>query len=211
MKRMKNIYLLAAGLLIAGTLVAQPSTGSEYTKVNNEYFHYMIDSCGDTLIVANLDDISITSPRVFDNDADYLRYRRYRQYAVKVYPYAVQAIRIFRETEYAINNLPNRESKRYIRRLQRELKDEFADPLKNLSKTQGLILIKMIERELDTPMYSLVKDLRGGITATYWNAMGKLFGHDIKEGYIEGEDKILDAVLDDFNVSYDVPLNTSGR
>ena len=60
-------------------------------------------------------------------------------------------------------------------------------------------------------MYSLVKDLRGGITATYWNAMGKLFGHDIKEGYIEGDDKILDAVLDDFHVSYDVPLNTPVR
>ena len=207
---MKNIFLLAVLIIVSGTLAAQqPSLGT--TKVNNEYFHYMIDSCGDTLIVANLDDISITSTRTFDNDADYLRYRRYRQYAVKVYPYAVQAIRIFRETEYAINNLPNRQSKRYIRRLQRELKDEFADPLKNLSKTQGKILIKMIERELDTPMYSLVKDLRGGITATYWNAMGKLFGHDIKEGYIEGDDKILDAVLDDFNVSYDVPLNTPVR
>ena len=138
-------------------------------------------------------------------DDDYRRYRRYRQYAIKVYPYAVQAIRIFRETEYAMNNLSNRESKRYIRRLQRELKDEFADPLKNLSKTQGLILIKMIERELDTPMYDLIKDLRGGITASYWNTMGKLFGHSIKDGYIDGEDRILDAVLDDFNVSYDVP------
>ncbi|MGH1435662.1 MAG: DUF4294 domain-containing protein [Lewinella sp.] len=198
-------YLILSSLIIFfGTSLTAQETGG-YTRVNDQYYKYMIDDCGDTLIVASLEGISISSLRAFENEDDYRRYRRYRQYALKVYPYAVQAIRIFRETEYALNNLSNRESKRYIRQLQRELKDEFADPLKNLSKTQGLILIKMIERELDTPMYELIKDLRGGITATYWNTMGKLFGHSIKDGYIKGEDRILDAVLDDFNVSYDVP------
>lgn len=197
-------YLILSSLVIfLGTCLSAQDNG--YTRVNDQYYKYMIDDCGDTLIVASLEGVSISSLRSFENDDDYRRYRRYRQYAIKVYPYAVQAIRIFRETEYAINNLSNRESKRYIRRLQRELKDEFADPLKNLSKTQGLILIKMIERELDTPMYDLIKDLRGGVTATYWNTMGKLFGHNIKDGYIDGEDRILDAVLNDFNVSYTVP------
>jgi hypothetical protein len=189
-------------LLMCAGLWAQERS---YTKVNGQYFEYMVDDCGDTLILASLNDISISSLRAFDSDDDYRRYRRYRQYAVKVYPYAAQAIRIFRETDYVTNNMNKREGKRYIRRLQRELKDEFADPLKNLSKTQGMILIKMIERELDTPMYDLIKNLRGGITASYWNTMGKLFGHHIKDGYIVGEDRILDAVLDDFDVSYEMP------
>ncbi|MEL6972306.1 MAG: DUF4294 domain-containing protein [Bacteroidota bacterium] len=202
-------YLLLGSILF-WTMTALVAQTTGYTKVNGNYYKYMVDDCGDTLIVANLDDISISSLRTFDNDDDYRRYRRYRQYAIKVYPYAAQAIRIFRETEYATNNLSKRESKRYIRRLQRELKDEFADPLKNLSKTQGYIMIKMIERELDTPLFELIKGLRGGVTATYWNTMGKLFGHRIKDGYIEGEDRILDAVLDDFDVSYDVPATTGG-
>jgi hypothetical protein len=204
---MKHILLFFSLLLLGGSIWTQESG---YTKVNNQYYKYMIDDCGDTLIVANLDGISISSLRAFDNDDDYRRYRRYRQYAVKVYPYAAQAIRIFRETEYATNNLSNRESKQYIRRLQRELKDEFADPLKNLSKTQGMILIKMIERETGSPMFDLIKNLRGGVTASYWNTMGKLFGHSIRDGYIDGEDKILDAVLDDFDVSYDVIPPSSG-
>ncbi|MEO0724068.1 MAG: DUF4294 domain-containing protein [Bacteroidota bacterium] len=202
-------YLLLGSILF-WTMTALVAQTTGYTKVNGNYYKYMVDDCGDTLIVANLDDISISSLRTFDNDDDYRRYRRYRQYAIKVYPYAAQAIRIFRETEYATNNLSKRESKRYIRRLQRELKDEFADPLKNLSKTQGYIMIKMIERELDTPLFELIKGLRGGVTATYWSTMGKLFGHRIKDGYIEGEDRILDAVLDDFDVSYDVPATTGG-
>lgn len=204
---MRHLLFTTVMLLILGTTSAQ-NTGT--TIVNGQYYKYMVDDCGDTLIVADLNDISISSLRTFDNDDDYRRYRRYRQYAIKVYPYAAQAIRIFRETEYATNNLSKRESKRYIRRLQRELKDEFADPLKNLSKTQGYIMIKMIERELDTPLFDLIKNLRGGITATYWNTMGKLFGHRIKDGYIDGEDRILDAVLDDFDVSYDLPANAGG-
>lgn len=200
---MKKIVAVLALVGCCGTfLFAQEGQG--ITTVNGQYFEYMVDECGDTLIMASLQGISVSSLRAFDSDEDYRRYRRLRQYAVKVYPYARQAIRIFRETEYATNELNKRQSRRYIRRLQRELKDEFADPLKNLSKTQGYVLIKMIERELDTPMFHLIKNLRGGITASYWNTMSKLFGHDIKEGYIIGNDRILDAVLDDFDVSYEV-------
>lgn len=199
---MKNIILISITLLFVSSLLAQTKG---YTKVNNEFFEYMLDECGDTLILASLKGISISSLRSFESDDDYRRYRRYRQYATKVYPYATEAIRIFRETEYVVNNESKKDTKRHVRRLKRELKDEFADPLKNLSKTQGLILIKMIERELDIPMYDLIKDLKGGITASYWNTMGRLFGHKIKEGYVRGDDRILDAVLDDFDVSYELP------
>ena len=195
-------------LLLLGTvtvMVQAQDLDRGVTVVNGQYFEYMVDDCGDTLILASLDGISVSSLRTFESDEDYRRYRRYRQYAVKVYPYARQAIRIFRETEYVTESMNKRQSRRYIRRLQRELKQEFADPLKNLSKTQGHILIKMIERELDTPMFDLIKMLRGGITATYWNTMSKLFGHNLKDGYAEGTDMILDAVLDDFDVSYQVP------
>ncbi len=186
--------------LITGT-IALAQDG--YTKVNGEYFPYTVDECGDTLILASLEGVSVSSLRTFESDEEYKRYRRYRMYAIKVYPYAKEAIRIFRETEYVTNNMRNKKRRRYIKKLQREMKDEFADPLKSLSKTQGRILIKMIERELDTPLYFLIKDLRNGLTATYWSTMGKLFGHQLKDGYTRGEDNVLDAVLDDFNVSYE--------
>lgn len=197
---MKNWMIVFLLMSVAGTLaVAQDG----YTKVNGQYFPYTIDDCGDTLILASLEGVSVSSLRTFESDEEYKRYRRYRMYAIKVYPYAREAIRIFRETEYVTNNMRNKERRKYIKQLQREMKDEFADPLKNLSKTQGKILIKMIERELDTPLYFLIKDLRNGLTATYWSTLGKLFGHELKDGYLRGEDKILDAVLDDFNVSYE--------
>ncbi len=159
----------------------------------------------DTFILQRLEDISITAPRTFEDYDEYRLYLRYRRYAQKVYPYAVEAIKIFKELEYATENYSPRKRKRHIKKLQKDLKKEFSDQLKNLTKTQGYILTKMIERELDTPMYELIKDLRGGFTAGYYNQFGKLYGYDLKEGYEPGVDVLLDIVLQDYDISYDLP------
>ena len=63
-------------------------------------------------------------------------------------------------------------------------------------------MMKMIEKELDTPMFDLIKNLRGSFTANYWHNFGKLYSHDLKEGYVPGQYEILDAVLNDFDISY---------
>jgi hypothetical protein len=59
----------------------------------------------------------------------------------------------------------------------------------------------MIERELDTPLYELIREYRGGFTAGYWNTMSKFWGYDLKRGYMEGDDPILDVVLGNFDLS----------
>lgn len=200
---MKTGYLFLFFSLITFGLAAQSTTG--YTRVGERYFPYTVDECGDTLILASLDDVTVSTPRSFNSDEEYRRFRRYRRYALKVYPYAVEAIRIFRELEGDTEDMKKRARKKHIRQLQKEMKDKFSDPLKDLTKTQGMILFKMIEKELDTPMYFLIKDLRSGLTATYWNLVGGLYGHNLKEGYLEGQDPVLDAVLNDLDISYDVP------
>jgi hypothetical protein len=200
---MKNLLFIAAFLGILSFTNAQ--TG--HLLINGQLHPYTVDECGDTLILAQLDDVSVSSPRKFETREDYRRYLKYKRYAVKVYPYAVKAIKIFREVEYATENMKNAKRKKYIKKLQKDLKTEFEDPLKKLTKTQGKILFKMIERELDTPMYFLIKDLRGGLTASYWGTVGRLYGHRLKDGYIEGEDMIMDAVLNDLNISYDITSN----
>ena len=195
-------------LLALTTLVsawAQPSEKRERILLDGEVVTALITE-SDTIIIADLDDVSVSSPRAFSDRNEYRRYLKYRRYAAKVYPYAVQAIRIFREVEYVTKNMKAGKKKRHIKRLQKEYKKEFKGQLKNLTKTQGKILIKMIEKELETPFYTLVKDLRGGMTATYWNQLGKLNGYDLKEGYIKGDDYIMDTVLQDFNISHDLDL-----
>ncbi len=164
---------------------------------------------GDTLILADLDDVSITSPRKFATAADYKKYKKFRRYAAKVFPYAKEAIRIFREVEYASEHLSKRKRKKKIKLLEKELKLEFEQPLKKLTKLQGKIMIKMIEKETGHSMYNLMKMMRGRFTAFYWNQFSKLYSYDLKEGYHEGKYEILDAVLQDFDLSYRIENGTS--
>ncbi|MFT7121808.1 MAG: hypothetical protein ACJAZ9_001996 [Neolewinella sp.] len=192
-------------LLFLSVLCTCVRAQTGYTKVDGKYFPYVIDDCGDTLIVAQLNDVSVSSPEVFETEEEYKLYRRYRIYAQRAYPYAVDAIRIFRETDYITQNMNKRERKRYNKKLQKELEEKFEAPLKKMSKTQGKVLIAMIERELDVPIYNLIKELRGGFTARYWATLAGFYGHKLKQKYTIGDDRILDAVLDDFNVSYTLP------
>lgn len=173
----------------------------EKITINGHVFTAYITGT-DTIIMADLEDIAVTSPREFENRADYRRYRKYRYYGSKVYPYAQKAIVIFKDVEEATKNMRKRKRKRYTRKKYKQLKREFKKPLKNLTKTQGMLLIKMIEKELDTPFYDLMKGVRNGLTASYWHQMGKFYDYNLKEGYQEGKDPILDVVLQDFDVSY---------
>ena len=202
MKLLRPLMLtLSLGAALA--LVAQAPTERQMVELAGEEMELIVTNDGDSLFIAkSLIDVSVSSPRNFESKEDYKLYLKYRYYAPKVYPYAVEAIRIFRETEYITATMPSGKAKRHVRRLQKELKKEFEDPLKKLSKTQGYILVKMIERETGQPMHEVIKDLRGGLTATYWSTMGRMFGHELRDGYIIGEDPILDIVLQDYNIAH---------
>jgi seryl-tRNA(Sec) selenium transferase len=161
------------------------------------------------LILADLDEISITSMRTFANDEEYRKYMRFRSYAFTVFPYAKEAIRIFREYEYAQQHMSKKDAKKQLKKLEDELTKEFEEPLKKLTKLQGKIMIKMIEKELGQSMYDLLKGIKGSFSAFYWNAFSKLYSYDLKEGYNRGTYPILDAVMDDFDVSHRIESNSS--
>lgn len=178
----------------------------EKVKLKGKVYSAMIVN-GDTIIMADLEDISITSLRKFEDDAEYRKYLKQRRYANIVYPYAKEAIRIFRELEYAKKTMKKKAYKKEVERLQNELKVEFEEPLKKLTKLQGKILIKMIEKETGSSFHSLVKKLMGRFKAFTWHNFGKLYSYNLKEGYNYGQYKVLDAVLQDFDISYSVDEN----
>jgi len=159
---------------------------------------------GDTLVIANLELISVTAPREFDYSEDRDRYSKYRRYAAIVYPYAVQGLRIYKQLEKESEGKSKREKRKMIKEISGRLKDEFEEPLKNLTRTQGLILTKMMERALNKPFYEIIKELKGGFTAMYWNQLGKMYDYHLKDEYRVGKDPILDAVLEDFDVLKDL-------
>lgn len=204
-KKMKlKSIVITSFLFTASVLSAQTSIGS--ASINGQLFTLLLDKNGDTLYVAQeLTTVSLTSPRKFKSVDEYNRYRKYLRYAAIVYPYAKEAIATFQQLNAETEEMRKGKRKRYAKKLQKDLDDKFEEPLKNLTKTQGKILVKMVERELDTPLYDLIRTYRGGMTAGYWNTASKFWGYDLKHGYIEGEDPILDAVLEDFILSQPKP------
>lgn len=171
--------------------------------IDGKYYTLLIQGKDSFYIAEDLQEVQVTSLRFTDNE-EYRKYLRYRKYAALVYPYAVEAIKTYRQTQADTEDLRKGKKRRYYRQLQKEKDDQYEDKLKNLTKTQGYILIKMIERELNKPFFEVVKELRGGFTAFYWNQFSKFYGYDLKHGYVVGEDRVLDAVLPDFNIKYTV-------
>lgn len=201
---MKKLFLIFIVLGLQWSLSAQEDGK---IRINGKVLPFMIDECGDTLVLADLKDVNVSSLRQFNSEEEYRLYQKYKRYAAKVYPYAVKAIKIFKEVDYATQNMKKKQRRKYNKRLYKQLKEEFGDPLKKLTKTQGKILIAMIERELDEPMYDLIKDLRGGFTATYWSFLSSFYGYKLKRQYDPAEDPILEAVLVDLDVSHSLTVN----
>ncbi len=201
---MKRILLLVGivSLAWAGLMAQDDDLDLDQVMINGELVSYMVVD-NDTLLIADLEGFSVSSPRTFKDRDEYRKFLKYKRYANVVYPFAVKAIKIFRESDEVTRTMKKRKKQKHMKRLQKQMDDEFKEPLKKLTKTQGYILIKMIEKELDTPFYDLVKNLRGGFVAGYWNQLGRLNGYRIKDGYIVGEDVILDVILDDYDVSHD--------
>lgn len=170
--------------------------------IDGEIVEVIIDG-EDTILLSTLQEISVTSPRFFSSSAEYRRYLIYRKYAQDVYPFAVEAIQTYRTIERVTADLSIWKKRKYARRVQEQLFKKYESIFKNLTKTQGRIMIHMIERELEIPMYELILNARGWMTANYWNALSGFFEYDLKEGYVVGKDPIMDMVLDDFDMKFD--------
>ena len=78
-----------------------------------------------------------------------------------VMTYAIQAIAGVIIAVGAFLGIYLRKAKKKLKELEKELEVEFEEPLKKLTKLQGKIMIKMIEKELNTPMYEVLKGIKG--------------------------------------------------
>lgn len=113
------------------------------------------------------------------------KWSRLRNAVYVTYPYARKAGEVFNDIEKKIANNPNKaEVTRYINSREKDLKKEFTTPLKNLSVYQGKILMKLINRETGgTNCYDILKELKGGFTARFWQTVAFVFGSDLKQPY----------------------------
>lgn len=193
---MKNIWLLLFTLSIPLAIFAQTE---RVDSLPRGAWAYMEVVNGDTTFLMSLRSVRIADKRKFRDSLEWTQFQRYRIAARKVYPYALQAVDLYQTVQEETADLSKRKRKRYLRHEHRELKEDFTDKMKNLTRTQGKVLIKMMEKEIGKPFYDIIKETRGGATAAYWNTLGKLYDYDLKQGYSPGTDPLLDEVLLDYD------------
>ncbi len=159
---------------------------------------YIVDN-GDTLFVGKLKEVYVYNrPRNRKEQKEWKDYYRMVHNFSKAYPYALLAReRLDRaDSTLAASNFNKREREKYLEKTERTLFAEFEKPLRNLTFTQGRMLLRLIDREVGYSSFAIVKDYRGTVTAAFWQGVAKLFGADMKKPYDKyGEDKPLEELV----------------
>ena len=152
---------------------------------------------GDTLWVANLDEVYIFPTRKFTSRKERRRYTRLIHNIKRVYPWAKLVGETLAEVEEHMGTLETeKEQKAYIKVVEKELLGNYKEDLKKLTVTQGRILIKLVDRETGDTSYELVKEMRGNISAVFWQALARLFGSNLKSEYdAKGEDRLIEEII----------------
>jgi hypothetical protein len=139
----------------------------------------------------------ILQPVVTYARLDLSRHARMIRNLKKVYPIARFANRKLQEMEAALAAIDNpREQERYARQVEQELKEQFTPLIRQMTFSQGRMLIKLIDRETGRTSYRLVQELRGNFTAFFWQGLARLFGNNLKSQYdAEGEDRLIEQLI----------------
>lgn len=141
--------------------------------------------------------VDILPVYVFNRPADLRKYRRLVDAVKKVYPLAQIAKGKLYEMEQQLLTIRGKKRQRaYIKHCYNQILEEYTPVAKRMTRTQGRVLVKLIDRETEYTAYEVIREFRGGFVASFWQGVGKLFGHDLKSQYNkEDEDRVLEQIV----------------
>ena len=156
---------------------------------------FSIDN-GDTLFITDVPEVKVLA---FKNKEEHKKYNILKRRVLKVYPFAMSAKEKLMSIQIGLDSIPNRRhKKRYTKEVATWVKEEYADRLKNLTMSEGKILVKLIYRETKTTSYEIVKSYRGRFNAFFWQTMAKFWDNNLKTEYDpvnNREDMLIEHIL----------------
>ncbi|RKS50462.1 uncharacterized protein DUF4294 [Gillisia mitskevichiae] len=183
--------------LLLGTSAWSQTNNPEQDTIQREYFIIM----GDTVVreTIDLDEVLILGRIKFDSDKARRRYLILRRKTRKVYPYAKLASERLLELESRLDRIKTkRDRKRYTKIVQNYIDDQFSAELKKLTRTEGQILVKLIHRQTGETAFELIRELKSGWRAFWYNSTASLFDISLKEEYhpeSNQEDYLIEDIL----------------
>lgn len=195
------LTLLAATALPAVPAYAQdPHTRQEGLEavrqarrpVRGTPMYFELDAQGDTVFMETLDPVWIFPRGRRMRDGDWRRYYKLVYNFNKVYPYALVGRKMMAQVDSTIAADVSRRSERtrYINDVERELFRIFEKDIRNMTITQGLVLMRLVDRECGMSAFSIIKTYESGFAANFWQLVARLFSQNLKTRYdpSKGED-----------------------
>lgn len=164
---------------------------SAYTMAAEQHLDSMMIQVrdGDTILLAFLHDIYVYPPLKFKNKKQEKFYWKTVRDVKKTLPYAKLITKEMAKADIELAKLDSKkERKKYWKSKEKELFRTYEKDFRNMTASQGQMLMKLMDRESSRTSYQLIQQYRGKASADFWQFVAKLFKNDLKEGY-DGDDK----------------------
>lgn len=195
-----RILLVTLLLSVAGSAYAkeekglpdQPEMKVKYTKG----FYRFVDEYGDSVRMTVLRDLVVYPPLKFKNKKQEEFYWKTVRDVRKTLPYAKLAFSTLCETYEYIQTIPDKKAReRHLKQLEKDIFEQYKPVVKTMTKSQGKVLLKLINRETDQTSFSIVKAFLGSFRAGFWQTFGRFFGMNMKAGFNPDKNEE-DAMID---------------
>jgi len=152
----------------------------------------------DSLKVMTLNDIYIYPPQAFRNPAEEQQYLRLIRDVKKTLPYSKLIYNTLIETYEFIMTLPTeKEREEHLKRVEKDLYNEYMPVLKKMTLSQGKLLIRMVDRECNQSSYEILKAFLGSFRAGFWNVFAGIFGASLKTTWDpDGKDADAERIIE---------------
>ena len=140
----------------------------------------------------------------FKSKKERKRYNKLERDVIRVYPYSVLIGRLLQEYSAVMDSIAElsffkrrKGEKEVFTTIEEQLIATYGKQVRRLTKNQGRILIRLVDRETDFTSHQIIKDFRGFFIAGFWQLTARLFGHNLKSNYNPefGEDKLIEHIL----------------
>jgi hypothetical protein len=179
---MRNIFFGLAFLLFTNYAFAQVKPASDTSKVSKKKYRATVVN-GDTIPIVYLGTYYAIDNRTFKNKRKEKKYYNLIAKVKKVLPIAREAGKLYKILNNQLLSATEADKLSMMRRVEKDIKKKYTKTIENLSYTEGMILLKLIDRETGNSAYHLVQELRGDIKAWFWQGIGHLFDVNLKQEY----------------------------
>lgn len=167
------------------------------TLQGKSYLLQRVNRDGLTLPEVEIKEVTVYAHPQFPKKSDFRKYERLVYNLKRVYPYALIVRNKLAQVDNDISKIKDeKERKEYLKKVEKNVFAEYEGDIRDMTISQGRLLIKLIDRETQNTSYVLIKDYRGKFAAAFWQGIARIFGTNLKEEYDPyGEDAIIESII----------------